>query len=212
MRILIAEDDPVSRRILEGTLIHWGYEVVVTQHGAAAWEALQCLDPPTLAILDIMMPEMDGLELCRKVRLLPCATPPYLILLTAMSRKEDVVKGIQAGANDYLTKPFHRDELRVRVGVGVQMLELQQSLAERVRELEEALSQVKQLQGLLPICSYCKKIRDDQNYWQKVESYLSDRTAVQFSHGICPACYEKVTSEFAERKQRAAEIVTTPEP
>ena len=204
MRILIAEDDPVSRRVLEGTLSKWGYEVLVTQDGAAALDVLQGADPPALAILDIMMPEMDGLEVCRRVRLLECATPPYLILLTAMAGKEDVVRGIEAGANDYLTKPFHRDELRVRVGVGLQMVRLQKSLAKRVRELEEALSQVNQLQGLLPICSYCKKIRDDQNYWQKVDSYLSQRTAVQFSHGICPDCYERVASELTERRQSAS--------
>ena len=214
MRILIAEDDPVSRRILEGTLLNWGYDVLVTRDGAAAWAALQGPDPPSLGILDIMMPEMDGLEVCRSVRQLSATIPPYLILLTAMTRKEDVVKGINAGANDYLTKPFHRDELKVRVGVGVQIVELQRSLTERVRELEEALSQVKQLKGLLPICSYCKRIRDDQNYWQKVESYLSERTAVEFSHGICPECYEQVANEIAERKHRdsTAQTVVVPEP
>jgi DNA-binding response OmpR family regulator len=202
MKILIAEDDPVSRRILEETLLDWGYEVSVASDGAAAWDALQRADAPSLAILDIMMPEMDGLNVCRSVRQLSAALPPYLILLTAMSRKEDVVKGIGAGANDYLTKPFHRDELKVRVGAGVQMLELQARLADRVRELEEALSQINQMQGLLPICSYCKKIRDDHNYWQKVETYISQRSQVQFSHGVCPTCYEDVTRELAERRQQ----------
>jgi sigma-B regulation protein RsbU (phosphoserine phosphatase) len=200
MKILIAEDEPVSRRILEKTLLDWGYEVSVTLDGAAAWDVLQGPEAPSLAILDIMMPEMDGLKVCRNVRQLSASIPPYLILLTAMSRKEDVVKGIQAGANDYLTKPFYRDELKVRVGVGVQMLELQRSLAERVRELEEALSQVDQLHGLLPICSYCKKIRDDHNYWQKVETYISHRSKARFSHGICPACYEDATRKLTERR------------
>ncbi len=204
MKILIAEDDPVSRRILEATLVNWGYEVLVNLDGRQAWDVLQREDAPSLAILDIMMPGMDGLEICRKVRQLPRATPPYLILLSAMSGKEQVVRGIRAGANDYLTKPFHREELRVRVGVGVQMLTLQKALAERVAELEEALSQVKQLQGILPICSYCKKVRDDQNYWQKVENYISDHADVQFSHGICPDCYEHVIREFEEKKQTGA--------
>src|SRR5437868_11406448 len=119
MKILIAEDDPVSRRVLEGTLLRWGYEVTVTPNGVAALAGLQSADAPKLAILDIMMPEMDGLETCRQVRQLSATIPPYLILLTAMSSKDDVVNGIRAGANDYLTKPFHRDELRVRVGVGM---------------------------------------------------------------------------------------------
>jgi response regulator RpfG family c-di-GMP phosphodiesterase len=128
--------------------------------------------------------------------------PPYIILLTAMATKENVVKGLEAGANDYLSKPFHRDELRVRVGVGVQMLDLQRALTERVKELEAAFSQVKQLQGMLPICSYCKKIRNDQNYWQRVEGYISDHTNVEFSHGICPDCSVRVKEDMADRKQQ----------
>lgn len=181
MRILIAEDDPVSRRLLAATLDKFGYRVVVAANGTEAWAALQREDAPHLAIFDWMMPELDGVELCRRVRALPTATPPYLILLTAKSDKEDVVVGLDAGANDYLTKPFDRAELRARVQVGAHVLELQRTLAERVRELETALSQVKQLQGLLPICSYCKKIRDEENYWQRVESYLSEHARVVFS-------------------------------
>jgi response regulator RpfG family c-di-GMP phosphodiesterase len=151
-----------------------------------------------------MMPGLDGLEVCRRVRQLPTPTPPYLIMLTAMASKDEVVNGIQAGANDYLSKPFHRDELKARVAVGAQMLELQRNLAERVKELEAALSQVKQLQGMLPICSYCKKIRNDQNYWQRVEGYLSDHTDVEFSHGICPDCHCRVMDELAERRREKA--------
>jgi CheY-like chemotaxis protein len=140
-----------------------------------------------------MMPELDGVEICRRVRALPTTTtPPYLILLTAKSGKEDVVIGLDAGANDYLTKPFDRAELRARVQVGAHVLELQANLATRVRELEAALSEVKQLQGLLPICSYCKKIRDEQNHWHRVESYISEHAEVEFSHGICPTCYTDV--------------------
>ena len=210
MKILIAEDDPVSRRILEATLVKWGYEVSVALDGTEAWEMLQRENAPTLAILDVMMPGIDGLEVCRQVRQLPTLTPPYLILLTAMSSKDEVVSGIQAGANDYLSKPFHRDELRARVGVGAQMLELQRSLAERVKELEQALSQVKQLQGMLPICSYCKKIRNDQNYWQRVEGYISDHTDVEFSHGICPDCHSQVMGELTEkRKEKEQERLVT---
>jgi sigma-B regulation protein RsbU (phosphoserine phosphatase) len=202
MNILIADDDPISRRVLESTLVNWGYEVSVTFDGNNAWKKLQSENAPSLAILDIMMPGMDGLEVCRRVRELPTSTPPYLILLTAMAGKDDVVKGIEAGANDYLSKPFHRDELRVRVAVGAQMVELQKNLAERVRELEDALSQVKQLKGMLPICSYCKKIRDDQNYWQLVEGYISKHTGIEFSHSICPDCYHQVTTDLAERQLR----------
>lgn len=202
MNILIAEDDPVSRRVLEATLQKWNYDVSVAHNGMDAWEFMQGGQPAELAILDIMMPGMDGLELCRRIRTLATKTPPYLILLTAMSSKSDVVRGIEAGANDYLSKPFHRDELRVRVSVGVQMLELQRSLVDRVSELEEALSQVKQLQGMLPICSYCKKIRNDENYWEGVETYISDHSHVEFSHGICPDCHVNVMADLAALRSK----------
>lgn len=192
MKILIAEDNPVSRRVLEATLEKFGHQVVVADDGAQAWTALQRADAPSLAILDWMMPELDGVEICRRVRETPTSTPPYIILLTAKSERTDVVAGLDAGANDYLTKPFDRAELRARVQVGVQVLELQKNLADRVSELEDALAQVKQLQALLPICSYCKNIRDEQNYWQQLDSYLMEHSDVMFSHGICPDCYQKV--------------------
>lgn len=207
MNILIAEDDPVSRRILEVTLSGWDYDVSVTSNGTDALNLLLSENAPSLAILDIMMPGIDGLEVCRRVRELPSATPPYLIMLTAMAGKADVVRGIESGANDYLSKPFHRDELRARVAVGVQMLALQKRLAERVKELEQALSQVKQLQGMLPICSYCKKIRNDQNYWQRVECYISDHSDVEFSHGICPDCHSRVMAELADRRKTERESI-----
>jgi sigma-B regulation protein RsbU (phosphoserine phosphatase) len=200
MKVLIAEDDPVSRRLLEATLSTFGFEVILAANGAQAWAVLQGEDPPSLAILDWMMPEMDGVEICRRVRQLPSATPPYLILLTAKSEKTDVVIGLDAGANDYLTKPFDRSELRARIQVGTHVLELQKVLVERVQELEDALSQVKQLQGLLPICSYCNKIRSEQNYWQRVESYLSEHAAVVFSHGICPDCYRTVVQPQLDQR------------
>lgn len=190
MRILIAEDDPVSRRILVAILMKWGHEVVVTHDGLEAWQALQAEDAPSLAILDWMMPAIDGLEVCRRVRELPKTIIPYIILLTAKHGVEEVVKGMEAGADDYLTKPYHRDELRVRVQVGARIVELQTKLSERVHELEDALEQVKQLQGILPLCGYCKKIRDDQDYWQNLESYIAAHSEATFSHGVCPDCYE----------------------
>lgn len=156
-------------------------------------------------ILDWMMPGLDGLEICHRIRARVPARPTHIILLTARGGRENVVQGLQAGAHDYITKPFDRDELRARVQVGVRVIELQQALAERVRQLEEALACVKQLQGLLPICSYCKKIRNDRNYWQQVESYLSEHSDVQFSHGICPGCYETFVKPELEKWQQETE-------
>lgn len=191
MRILIAEDEPISRRLLESSLIKWGHEVVVTTDGAQAWNVLQAPDAPNLAILDWMMPEVEGREICQRVRATSATSSVYIILLTGKGEKGDVVSGLAAGADDYVTKPFDREELHARVEVGVRVIELQQSLRKKVQELEDALTQVKQLQGILPICSYCKQVRDDQNYWQQVESYISDHSEAQFSHSICPDCYAR---------------------
>jgi DNA-binding response OmpR family regulator len=188
MRLLIAEDDPVSRRLLASTLGRWGYEVQETADGAAAWQALQSDSAPPLAILDWMMPKPDGLEICRRVREQAHTRSPYLILLTAREGQKARVAALDGGADDFLCKPFDRDELRARLKIGVRIVELQRTLAERVQDLEEALANVKQLQGMLPICAWCKKVRDDQNYWHQVEAYIASRTLAQFTHGICPEC------------------------
>lgn len=201
MKVLIAEDEAVSRFALQANLVGWGYEVVVASDGVEACLGLQGKDPPKLAILDWIMPGMDGVEVCRKVRQGPHSPPPYLILLTARGSREDVVRGLEAGADDYVTKPFDCEELRARVQVGVRVVELQTNLAVRVRDLEDALARVKQLQGLLPICSYCKKIRDDRNYWQQVETYIANHSEAEFSHGICPDCFEKVMKSVCERSE-----------
>ncbi len=196
MKILIAEDDPVSRRLLQATLNKWGYQVTVTANGKEAWQALQTPEAPSLLILDWLMPEMDGVEICREARRSPAHKSAYIILLTSRGSKEDIVKGLEAGADDYVTKPFDHGELRARVQVGSRVVQLQSALADRVRELEEALSSVKTLQGLLPICCYCKKIRDDGNYWHRVESYIAGHANVRFSHGICPDCSAKLKADL----------------
>jgi len=204
MKILIAEDEVVSRHMLETTLAKWGYAVVGASDGEEAWRVLQAEDAPELALLNWMMPGMDGLEVCRKVRERSPSRPIYIIVLTARGSREDVVVGLEAGADDYITKPFDRGELHARVKVGLRVLQLQVSLADRVRELEEALARVKQLQGLLPICSYCKRIRNDRNYWQQVEAYITERSEAIFSHGICPDCYEKVAKPELEKLRTQA--------
>jgi sigma-B regulation protein RsbU (phosphoserine phosphatase) len=199
MRILIADDDDVSRLELEALLTRQGHEVAAVADGVQAWDVLQGDDPPRLAVLDWLMGEMDGVDVCRRVRERPGLRNVYLILLTSRGDKEHVLAGLQAGANDYVTKPFDRDELLARVRVGAQMVGLQTELAARVRELEDALACVNQLQGLLPICSYCKSIRDDKNYWHQVENYVKAHSGAEFSHSICPGCWEAVVKpQFLE--------------
>jgi CheY-like chemotaxis protein len=201
MRILIAEDDATSRFLLQATLKQWNYEVTETSDGPEAWEKLQQEDAPQLAILDWMMPTMDGIEVCRRVRQNPAMQHIYIIMLTTKDDEEDVVEGLRAGANDYVTKPFKRRELEARIQVGVRVAQLQDELAQQVRILQEAMAREKRLQGLVPICSYCKKIRNDNNYWQQVERYIEDYADVAFSHSICPDCYTtKVQPELEEFK------------
>jgi two-component system chemotaxis response regulator CheY len=128
VKVLIAEDDPVSRRLLEAFLGKWGYDVVVTSDGSEAWEVLQRPEAPSLVISDWMMPNVDGLELCRKIREMKKSSYTYFIILTAKERKEDVVKGLEAGADDYLIKPFHQEELKYRVQIGERIIELEQRI------------------------------------------------------------------------------------
>jgi CheY-like chemotaxis protein len=206
MKILIADDDPVSRLLLESTLSRLGQEVVAVADGTTALAKLLEPGAPRLAILDWMMPGLDGVEICRRLRHQGSPTPPYVILLTSNTRQADVVAGLEAGADDYMGKPFDHDELRARLIVAARVVELRQKLAERVRELEAAMTRVKQLHGLLPMCSYCKKIRDDRNYWQAVEEYVSAHSDAQFSHGICPECYkEMVAPQIRAMREAKAE-------
>jgi DNA-binding response OmpR family regulator len=191
MKVLIAEDDRVSRRLLQATLERLGYEVVAVEDGARAWEALRGGDAPRLAVLDWMMPELDGVEVCRRVRAESDPSYRYLILLTTRGQKSDVVEGLDAGADDYVTKPFDAEELHSRLRTGERILDLESALATKVEELEGALAHVKQLQGLLPICMHCKKIRDDRDTWHRIESYISDHSEATFTHSLCAECMAK---------------------
>ncbi|MBZ5568585.1 MAG: response regulator transcription factor [Acidobacteriia bacterium] len=194
MKVLVAEDDPVVLHLLE-RLLAVEYEVVTARDGAEAWEALRRDDGPRLAVLDWQMPGMQGTDICRKARQLP-DTPMYLLLITATRKSgADVLAGFDAGADDYITKPFDADELRARIAVGRRVLQLQQALAEHVAELQEALACVRRLEGLLPICSWCKRIRNDQNYWEQLETYLAEHSDATVTHGICPQCCEKLRAE-----------------
>ena len=192
MKVLIADDEAIFRTVVRGILARAGHEVVEALAGDQALAILDAPDAPPMAILDWMMPGLDGIDLCRTIRAREGRVAPYLILLTARDRREDVVSGLDAGADDYLTKPFDAGELRARVRVGARILALQQALADRVQALEQALGQVKQLEGLLPICAWCHKIRDDHNYWQSVERYVAERSTARFTHTICPDCRASV--------------------
>lgn len=179
MKILTADDDAISRAILTKALRSFGHEVVETKDGAEAWGEFR-LHNFSLIISDWVMPNVDGIELCKRVREdqgQPRQKYTYIILLTSLEGKTKYLEGMEAGADDFINKPFDRDTLAARIRVAERILNLQ--------------AEVKQLEGLLPICAYCKKIKDDNNHWQHMESYISHRTEANFSHGICPDCYQK---------------------
>jgi two-component system, cell cycle response regulator len=134
LKVLVAEDDSVARRLLESILKKWGFEVLGTCNGEQAWVAMQQSDPPEIAILDWVMPEMEGPQVCEKIRELGMTT--YVILLTARDSKQDVVSGLESGADDYMPKPFNPQELRARIRVGTRIVRLQRALAERIDQLE----------------------------------------------------------------------------
>lgn len=198
MRILIAEDDATSRMVLASILTGEGFDVTSAEDGGAAWQLLQQPDAPSLAIVDLMMPGLDGLELVRRVRALPNHVPPYLIIVSTKDEKVDVVAGLGAGANDYLTKPYDAGELRARIEVGRQLIEARIALNEKVEELELALKEVRTLKGIVPICASCKNVRDDQGYWNRVETYLNEHTEAEFSHAVCPDCMKRLYPQFKD--------------
>jgi DNA-binding response OmpR family regulator len=176
MKVLIAEDDRVSRLVLLTKLKKMGHEVIATEDGEAAWDSF-VMERPQLIITDWMMPKVDGLELCRRIRSHGREKYAYIIFLTALAGKKYYQEGMEAGADDFLNKPVDMDELAARLVVAGRILALH--------------TEVNQLEGLLPICAYCKNIRDDQNTWQPIEGFISKRTEATFSHGYCPDCIEK---------------------
>jgi phosphoserine phosphatase RsbU/P len=196
MRALVADDDRTAAALLRSSLQRWGLDVVVAHDGAEAWDLVRRDPAIALVVLDWNMPGLDGIEVCRRIRRDAAREHLHVLLLTARESTVDMVNGLDAGADDYLRKPFDADVLRARVAVGLRLLRLKERLSERVTELEAALAKVKQLSGLLPICSYCKQVRGDNDYWEQVEQYVSQHSDVQFSHGVCPSCYDRVAAEF----------------
>ena len=176
MRVLVAEDEASTRLFAERAMVRLGHEVFVVDDGKAAWDWLR-EHPVDVVITDWIMPDVDGIELCRRIRAESTPNYIYTILLTSHGGKGNFLQAMDAGADDFVTKPLDIDTIGARLRV-----------AERVLGLQ---AEVKQLQGLLPICSYCKKIRDDGDHWESIEAYIQSHTDAAFSHGVCPGCYEK---------------------
>lgn len=193
--ILIVDDLPRNLQVLAVLLDKAGHRVSMAMDGAQAL-AMVAREAPDLVLLDVMMPGMDGLEVCRRLKADPATREIPVIFLTAKAELEDLQEGFRTGAVDYLTKPFRGGELLARVATHLSLQQALQRERELRRSLEETLAQVKTLSGLLPICAKCKKIRDDNGYWNQIENYLAQHASVDFTHGICPECSKEMYPEM----------------
>jgi len=190
MKILVADAASATLLMVKSLLTKFGHDVVECMAGDAALEMLFRDDPPRLAILDWVMPGKEGPEVIQHVRE-EAGNRPYLLLLTSRGGMMDNVEGLDAGAVDYLVNPIDPAELRARIQAGIRVLEMQDRIEKQVRELKIALQQIQTLHGILPICSFCKKIRDDTGYWEQVEVYVKNHSDADFSHSICPECMKQ---------------------
>lgn len=194
-RVLVAEDEAVTRHLLTSTLTRFGYEVVSVADGEQAWAVLSGPRPPLLALLDWQMPGLDGPQVCQKVRDRTGGSYAYLLLVTSRSSKSDIVEGLSAGADDFISKPVDHEELRARLRVGERVLKLEQSLAEQIVRLQEEKAHVQELQGMIPICMHCKRVRNTQQIWERVETYIEAHSAAKFSHALCQNCLDEYYPE-----------------
>ena len=191
MKILVADDDAPSVFIIKSLLTSWGYDVRTAADGNEAWDILCEPEHPRLLLLDWMMPGVEGPEIVRRLRQRTSEKPYYAIIITSRHDSDSAASALNIGADDFICKPFDNNELRARILVGYRTNRLQVALSEHVKDLSAALARVRQLEGIIPICSYCKKIRDDQNSWQQLEKYISEHSEALFSHGACPDCVAK---------------------
>lgn len=208
MKALVVEDEASSRITMCRMLESFGYVVVSAADGSEALTVFMH-ERPDFVVTDWMMPGMDGITVVKTIRAFAESEYTYIIMVTSREAKDDILEGMQAGVDEFLVKPVDREELRARMRVGRRILTLQETLRQRIREVEEANAHVKTLQGFLPICAYCKNVRNEEHLWEEVEKYISaHESAVKFSHSICPSCYEQHVKPmqdkfFAEREAQS---------
>jgi len=189
-RVLFVDDEPSTRAQVARALEKAGYDVLLARNGAEAIEIWERERPP-LVITDWLMPELDGEALCLHIRQARGERYTYVIMLTIKEEQPAVVAGLEAGADDYIKKPFDKHELLLRVKAGERAVHLEARLAKKITKLEEALGRVRTLEGILPTRAYCGRIRDDEGNWHDLETHIRKTTLAEFSHGYCPECAEK---------------------
>jgi DNA-binding response OmpR family regulator len=203
--IVLVDDNTDNLRLLSNILKKEGYEVRPANSGKIALSAINA-KIPTLILLDIMMPDMDGYQVCNELKSKKDTQDISIIFISAMDDIAEKVKAFSLGCVDYITKPFQEEEVLARVKTHLAMETLKKDLKEKnsfleievskrkqlILDLQEALDNVKTLSGMLPICSNCKKVRDDKGYWKRIDSYLQNNTDATVTHGICPECTEEL--------------------
>ena len=182
-RILIVDDERHHIKVLS-EFLHEDYKIMAAKDGESALKAVLGPNPPDLILLDIMMPGLDGYAVCKRLKENEMTRNIPVIFVTAISEEMDAARAFEVGAVDYVTKPFNPLTVKARVKTHIQ-------LNCTMRDLRIALKEVKTLSGLLPICSHCKKIRDDKGYWNQIEVYIHAHTDAKFSHSICQECAKK---------------------
>ncbi len=206
--VLVVDDTKENLRLLIRILAENGYKVRPVTNGNMAVTAAQIV-PPDLILLDIMMPDMDGFEVCAELKKDPRTQDIPVIFISALDETSDKVRAFDEGGVDYITKPFEAGEVLARVNTHLTIRNLQKTLImknnalqEKNRQLQQALNSVNTLSGLLPICAHCKKIRDDEGYWQDVEIYIRNHSGAVLSHGLCPDCVVDLYPEsYSDKKE-----------
>ncbi|MFC2155651.1 response regulator [Acidobacteriota bacterium] len=202
--VLIVDDVPKNLQVLGNILRKKDYNIAAATSGKQALDMVEKI-LPDLILLDIMMPDIDGFQVCEKLKASKRSKDVPVIFLTAKTGTEDIVKGFEVGAVDYLTKPFNSAELLARAHTHIELKKARDKERELIFKLKDALTKVKQLSGLIPICSRCKKIRDDEGYWQRVEEYLELHSEAQLTHSLCPECVIKLFPEMSDEILEEAE-------
>lgn len=206
--VLVVDDTRENLRLLIRILAENGYKVRPVTNGRMAVTAAQIV-PPDIILLDIMMPDMNGFEVCAELKSDERTRDIPVIFISALDETSDKVRAFDEGGVDYITKPFEAGEVLARLNTHLTIRNLQKTLQvqnnelqQKNKELQQALSSVNTLSGLLPICAHCKKIRDDAGYWQDVEIYIRDHSDAVLSHGLCPDCvvdlYPEIYSDQSE--------------
>lgn len=195
--ILVVDDNHDNLRLLSEILSEHHDKVRLAPNGERALATIRKA-APDLILLDIMMPDMDGFEVCRILKADQETTGIPVIFISALDETVDKVKAFSMGGVDYITKPFKSKEVLARISTHLTLRHLQRSLEKKNEQLRQALDEIRILRGILPICSSCKKIRNEEGHWEQIEIYIRDRSEANFSHGICQDCARKLYPEFVD--------------